>query len=109
MSDKISPFAKKVYDLTSEVPKGRVTTYKLIAEELGTRAYRAVGQVLRCNPFAPEIPCHRVVASDGKLGGFMGKKKGSALNKKIKLLKSEGVLVENGRIVDFEEKVWGDW
>jgi alkylated DNA nucleotide flippase Atl1 len=51
------------------------------------------------NPFAPKIPCHRVVKSDGKLGGYAG-----GIAEKIRLLKLEGVEAENGRVVDFESK-----
>ncbi len=95
-------FADKVYDELRKVPLGKVTTYKLLAEKLGTKAYRAVGQVLRNNPFAPEVPCHRVVSSDGKIGGFMGDRVGESINKKIELLKSEGVEVAHGRVVNFQ-------
>jgi methylated-DNA-[protein]-cysteine S-methyltransferase len=49
-------FADKAYDLLRKVPKGRVTTYKEIAHALGTRAYRGVGQAMRRNPYAPEVP-----------------------------------------------------
>jgi methylated-DNA-[protein]-cysteine S-methyltransferase len=49
-------FAEKAYDLLRKVPKGRVTTYKEIANALGTRAYRGVGQVMKRNPYAPEVP-----------------------------------------------------
>jgi methylated-DNA-[protein]-cysteine S-methyltransferase len=49
-------FSDKAYDLLRTVPKGRVTTYKEIARALGTRAYRGVGQAMRKNPYAPEVP-----------------------------------------------------
>jgi methylated-DNA-[protein]-cysteine S-methyltransferase len=49
-------FADNVYDLLRTVPKGRVTTYKELAHALGTRAYRGVGQAMRTNPYAPEVP-----------------------------------------------------
>ena len=68
------PFNEKVYSLLKKVPKGKVTTYKVLAEKLGTKAYRAVGQAIRCNPYAPEVPCHRCVSSVGSIGGFMGTK-----------------------------------
>ena len=58
-------FSEKVYFLTKKVPKGRVTTYKELAKKLKTKAYRAVGQALKCNPYAPKVPCHRVVKSVG--------------------------------------------
>jgi methylated-DNA-[protein]-cysteine S-methyltransferase len=53
---KMKTFSDKVYDLLRKVPKGRVTTYKAIAHALGTRAYRGVGQAMKRNPYAPEVP-----------------------------------------------------
>jgi len=53
---KMKSFAEKAYDLLRTVPKGRVTTYKEIAHALGTKAYRGVGQAMRTNPHAPEVP-----------------------------------------------------
>lgn len=96
-----------MYRLCRRVPKGKVTTYKEIGDAIGTSGmvYRAVGVALKCNPFAPVVPCHRVVASDGRIGGFHGKTAGPMITKKILLLQSEGVLVEKGRIVDFERKL----
>lgn len=99
-------FSNKVYSLTRKIPKGRVTTYKLIAEALHCKAYRAVGQALSCNPYAPNVPCHRVVASDGKIGGFNGKAKGTEIKKKIALLQKEGVDVRNSRVVGFRNKLY---
>ncbi len=102
----MSAFANRIYELLLKVPEGKVTTYKVLAEILETKAYRAVGQVLKNNPRAPRIPCHRVVNSNGKLGGFMGKKDGPAIKKKINLLKKEGITVKDGRVMRFEEVVW---
>lgn len=91
-------FAERVYSELRMVPKGKVTTYKLLAEKLGTKAYRAVGTALKNNPYAPEVPCHRVVKSDGSVGGFMGKKAGDEVVKKIVLLRAEGVEILGGKI-----------
>jgi methylated-DNA-[protein]-cysteine S-methyltransferase len=99
---KKQTFSDKVYTLLKTVPKGRVTTYKAIADQLHIKAYRAIGQILRKNPFAPVIPCHRVVANDGTIGGFMGKTDGPEIKKKIALLSSEGIMIKNNRVVDFE-------
>src|SRR3989338_9525432 len=99
----ITQFQKKVYELCSKIPKGRVTTYKEIGKALGKdgNVYRAIGQALNKNPFAPDVPCHRVVCADGSLGGFA-----HGGRAKIALLKKEGVTVVAGKIVDFEKKVW---
>lgn len=85
------------------IPKGKVTTYKIISDKLGTKAYRAVGTCVKNNPYAPRIPCHRVVKSDGSVG-FYSAKGGSKT--KIKLLKKEGIRIEGKRIVDFEEVLY---
>jgi methylated-DNA-[protein]-cysteine S-methyltransferase len=91
-------FADRVYEELRKVPKGRIATYKLLAEKLGTKAYRAVGSALKNNPYAPEVPCHRVIKSDGSIGGFMGKMSGGEVAKKIVLLRKEGVEIIGGKI-----------
>jgi len=96
-----SLFAQQVYQLTRQIPAGKVSTYKALGEALHTKAYRAIGQVLRCNPYAPEVPCHRVVASDGSLGGFRGSRTGKAIRDKIALLENEGVTVTDNRVQNF--------
>ena len=96
-------FNQKIWNLTRKIPKGRVTTYKILAEKLDTKAYRAVGNAMAKNPYAPVVPCHRVVNSDGNAGNYSGKggKKG-----KIRMLEKEGVKVKNGRIVGFEKHLF---
>ena len=96
----VTLFQLRVYDATRLVPRGKVTTYKLIAEFIGCRCCQAVGQALRRNPFAPAVPCHRVIASDLTLGGFGGAREGGNIKNKEKLLKNEGVRFKNGRLAD---------
>lgn len=80
-------FSEKVYKIVSKIPKGKVLTYQEVAYRAGSPlASRAVGNILH-NNHNPNIPCHRVIRSDGKLGGY---NKGQ-LNK-IKILKKEGYL-----------------
>jgi methylated-DNA-[protein]-cysteine S-methyltransferase len=98
-------FAEKIYHVLLLVPKGKVTTYKFLASAVGSHAYRAVGQALRNNPYAPKIPCHRVVSSDGTVGGFMGFRKGKMIRKKIELLKQEGVRIKGNTLTDFQSIV----
>lgn len=97
----MTPLQKKTYELLKKVPAGRVTTYKALAHALGTRSYRAIGQFMKHNPYAPDVPCHRVVAAGGAIGGFMGKTDGKEITRKIRLLQSEGVRIRNRRTVDF--------
>jgi len=81
------------YSILKKVPEGRVTTYKEIAKALNSKAYRAVGNAMNKNPYAPKVPCHRVVKSNGKVGGFA-----SGTKNKIKLLKQEGIEIHNKRV-----------
>jgi methylated-DNA-[protein]-cysteine S-methyltransferase len=97
-------FAEKVYGLTKQIPKGKVSSYKNIAKALNTKAYKAVGNALHVNPYAPIVPCHRVVKSNGDLGVFAS---GSA--KKIRLLESEGIKVKENKIVNFEKVLFKDF
>ena len=98
-------FNYKIYNLLKKIPKGKVTTYKILAENLDTKAYRAVGQALRCNPHAPIVPCHRVVKSDGSVGGYSGNinPNSKEVKRKIRMLRKEGVKIENNRIVNLEK------
>lgn len=67
----MTPFAKKVYKVVLTIPLGEMRTYKWVAKKAGSsRAFRAVGRILKKNPYPLIIPCHRVVASDGKIGGY---------------------------------------
>lgn len=88
-------FYNKIYDRTKQIPKGRVTTYKELARALNSKAYRAVGSAMRCNPNAPIVPCHRVVCSDGKVGNYSAV---GGVKKKIELLRDEGVDVIDGMV-----------
>lgn len=93
-------FQRRVYEALREVPRGRVTTYAMLARRVGCGSARAVGQALRRNPFAPSVPCHRVIASDLTIGGFMGKSGGSAVERKARMLAAEGVIFADGKLAD---------
>ncbi|OGV69046.1 MAG: methyltransferase [Lentisphaerae bacterium RIFOXYA12_FULL_48_11] len=96
----ISDFQRKVYEAVSRIPRGFVSTYGAVAEVIACRSCRAIGQALKRNPFAPAVPCHRVIASDLSIGGFQGKSGGASILRKIKLLKQEGIVFRNGRLAD---------
>ena len=99
---RLTVFQRRVYDALREVPAGRVTTYRLLARRIGCGSARAVGGALRRNPFAPEVPCHRVIASDGTVGGFQGRREGPAIRRKLELLRGEGVRFDKaGQLADF--------
>ncbi len=86
-------FNQKVYELCKRIPKGKVTTYKIVAEKLGTKAYRAVGNALNKNPDSKIVPCHRIIGSDGSLTGFA-----SGLEKKKELLIHEDVEIIGDKV-----------
>ena len=68
---KLTPFQQAVYAVVATIPKGQTRSYAWVARRIGRpKAVRAVGNALNRNPFAPRIPCHRVIRSDGSLGGF---------------------------------------
>ncbi len=84
-TEKVTEFERRVYEAVKMIPCGKVRTYGWVAKEIGSpKAARAVGQALKKNPFAPIVPCHRVVAKNG-LGGFAW-----GLEKKRELLRGEG-------------------
>jgi methylated-DNA-[protein]-cysteine S-methyltransferase len=100
LNPKISEFQKKIYETLQKVPKGKVTTYATLAKAVGCGSCQAVGGALKRNPFAPEVPCHRVVKSDLSLGGFFGETSGPQIDKKKQLLICEGVRFDQqGRVL----------
>jgi len=96
------PFNERVWALLPKIPNGRVTTYREIAIALqNPNSARAVGNACNKNQNAPRVPCHRVVKSDGSLGGY-----GLGIEKKAALLKAEGVTIKNNRVLDFNKKLF---
>ncbi|MCJ1283779.1 hypothetical protein MMC26_003110 [Xylographa opegraphella] len=104
VSSGLSPFRQRVLLALTQVPPGKYTTYAALADFLGS-VPRAVGNAMRNNPFAPAVPCHRVLAADGGIGGFGGEwggkgDEGERIRKKRELLRSEGVRFDGrGRVV----------
>lgn len=97
---KKKSFSEIVYEKVKIVPKGRVTTYQELAAAAGNKkAGRAVGNILHANKKLVTVPCHRVVRSDGRLGGYAGGQR-----RKISLLNKEGIKITNDRIINFYEK-----
>lgn len=94
----ITDFQRKVYEVVAQIPKGRVMTYQGLARAIGCGSCQAVGQALKRNPFAPAVPCHRVIKSDLSPGGFAGAREGEELGRKLALLAGEGVFFDNGRL-----------
>ena len=97
----ISPFTSRVLAVVRRIPAGKVATYGDVAAVAGKpRAARAVGNIMReCR--ARDVPCHRVIAAAGRLGGY-----GGNLELKRSLLRAEGVLVAGNRIRDFRTRRW---
>lgn len=96
-------FRDKVYNIAKKIPKGKVATYGQIARLAGNpKASRAVGMFMRTNPYAPFVPCHRVVGSNGSLIGYSG---GKGIATKKTMLISEGVLFIKNK-VDLSRSQW---
>ena len=92
---------EKIYKKLLEVPEGKITTYGELAKAVGfTNGQRVVGRIMNKNPYPGIIPCHRVVKSDGKVGGY-------AYGEEIKknMLKKEGIRIKNGKILDWEKTI----
>ena len=92
--------AERVYGLLCRIPRGRVVTYGELARAAQCKSARAIGQVLRRNPHAPQVPCHRVIRSDLTLGGYSGSLDGAMAARKLQLLRAEGVCFAQGRLRD---------
>ena len=89
----------KVYRKLLLVPKGKVTTYGELAKAVGLKnGQRAIGMIMKNNPFPVIIPCHRVVKSDGKIGGYAY---GEIV--KSRMLANEGIKIKDGKIIDFDK------
>ncbi len=96
-------YRETIYAIARQIPKGKVATYGQLAKLAGRpRAARAVGMFMRTNPDAPQIPCHRVVASDGSLHGFSA---GNGISTKRQMLEDEGVDFHNQK-VDLLTSLW---
>lgn len=91
-------FSEDCYKLLRKIPKGKVTTYKILAEKLGSKGYRAIGQIVGANRDIPKTPCHRVVKSNGEIGGYA-----FGVENKIAILASEGVKISDGKVINFEK------
>ncbi len=94
-------FNQQCYDLISQIPKGNLCTYKQIADCLNTKAYRQVGKVMSKNPDPIIVPCHRVINSNGLVGGFS-----LGFDIKIILLKNEGIKIKKGKVVDYKKYLY---
>eukprot|EP00127_Corallochytrium_limacisporum_P007526 Clim_evm48s253 gene=Clim_evmTU48s253 len=97
-------FQCSVYETLARVPRGRITTYRDLAAHLHS-APRAIGQAMRKNAYAPQVPCHRVVDAKGFIGGFDGEwGKGNKVNKKMQMLKDEGIqITKDGYVANFDK------
>lgn len=93
----MTEFEQKVLQLVKKIPRGRVTTYKLLGNKLGNvRLARPIGNALNKNEKLIKIPCHRVIKSNGHVGGYK-----LNIGRKIKLLREEGIKIKNKRINNF--------
>jgi len=93
---------QKIYKKLLDVPKGQITTYGELAKAVGLKnGQRVVGKIMNKNPYPVIIPCHRVVMSTGKIGGYAY---GEQI--KINLLNDEGIQIKNGKIIDLKNRIY---
>ena len=93
---------EKIYKKLLDVPKGQITTYGELAKAVGLKnGQRVVGRVMNKNPSPVIIPCHRVVMSTGKIGGYA-----YGEDIKEKMLHDEGIEITNGKIINLENKIY---
>ncbi len=91
-----------VYKKLIQVPKGQITTYGELAKAVGLKnGQRAIGRIMNKNPYPAIVPCHRVVNSNGKIGGFA-----YGIDVKTNMLTKEGIEIQNGTILDFEKRIF---
>jgi len=91
-----------VYKKLLQVPKGQITTYRELAKAVGLKnGQRAIGRIMNKNPYPAIVPRHRVVNSNGKIGGYA-----YGINVKENMLEKEGVEIQNGKILDFEKRIF---
>ena len=93
---------EKIYKKLLDVPKGQITTYGELAKAVGLKnGQRVVGRVMNQNPYPVIIPCHRVVMSTGKIGGYA-----YGEDIKEKMLHDEGIEISKGKIINLENKIY---
>ncbi len=92
---------QKVLEKLKEIPKGKVTTYKLIAKSLKRKGARGIARILARNPYPRKYPCYKVVCSNGKIGGYQ-----FGVIKKKKLLQKEGIKIKNNQIENFKKVLY---
>ena len=93
------------YDLVRQIPDGMISTYGSVAKALGDiKASRAVGRMMNQNPDADDMPCFKIVQSDGKIGGF-----GLGIDDKIRRLNQDNILVKDNKIINFEKVFFNDF
>ena len=92
------------YNLLAQIPKGKITTYKILADIMGLKSYRYIGKIIGQNTNLITIPCHRVVLSSGKIGGY-----NLGADKKQKLLISENIPIINNKIQNFKNYIFTEF
>lgn len=100
---KPTDFETRVYDMLGEIPRGKIVTYAELARALDCGSAQAVGQALKRNPYAPGVPCHRVIRTNLTIGGYSGATDGAKIRKKLRLLREEGVEFDrDGKLLSHE-------
>lgn len=96
-------FKIRVLKLVQEIPYGYITTYKIIANKLGTKAFRQVGFALSKNDNPNIIPCYKVIKSNGDIGGYSGN---GGIKEKILRLKKDGIIIRKNKILNLDKHLY---
>lgn len=93
---------KKVFILLREIPKGNISTYRILAQKIGKpNCCRLIGKILASNHFTKKYPCYKIVKSNGEIGGY-----NRGIKEKIILLKKDGIEIKKDKIVDFKKRLF---
>ncbi len=95
----LTRFYQKVYNLLKKIPKGKITTYQLLAKAVGKpKNWRQIARILAHNPYPGKFPCYKVVKSNGEIGGYF-----CGIKKKKKLLQKDGIIIKRNKIQTFKK------
>jgi len=95
---QIDDLKEDCFALLRQIPLGKITTYKIIAEKMNIKSFRLVGKIIGLNPDIPATPCHRVIKSNGDISGYS-----NGVKEKIKILQSEGISVEKNKVLNYQK------
>ena len=95
---QIDDLKEECFSLLKKIPFGKITNYKIIAEEMGLKSYRLIGKIIGSNQYIPAIPCRRVIKSNSDISGYA-----HGVEEKIKILAEEGVFTKDNKVLNYQK------